>query len=658
MQSPETSRRRRSNSIGRSGTYLPPPPPPGNVAASVVLAPVFERFHSFKEFMLLQKDTLEAERAVHLYEQYRYDFKIHTARMLFSQHQDLGFLKQRFDPSCIRQLALEKIHLATTAATQFLEEVVHSAFKDLNLTVSLSDPKMLGQLVDKDPVPSHRVIGKWAAAESSGEDVTRAPWFGLNPNRSATTLVLRKLPGSLTRAEVVEACKDVQGLNSVSILPSCLVHENQRALLVQSRKESRDCSEAELAGLERAMTECYVKSKGAFMIPLQTAWLEFDSEENCSAAEMLLEKRAIKDICVLSPFKILPKASAPVFVCSLSTESRIPADLQQTQALIMRLDKEFSVWGLQWPPQEKLEERMEDKAEEKTDDKNDDKAEKAAMDDKMEDEVKELIPTPEHLSHPFLKVITHLPPDKRLDLQLLYLRRVHFMDYYAGKFCWSERELFETCGAATIRLASGVSDVVVIDDPSAEFITTPEDLARFDKKIQSLLGVNFAHWRASIDDSHPLFAELWSRFCEEKTMLVDAEKYRCGICRKLFKGAEFVHKHLKNKHVPEVEPVRHGVSSMLMKQAFENDDQKLLLFIQPTDDFQKAFQSIRPMPTVQMRNSDSYGPMRRNKLHHRGGPVASLSGDRPYRDWDAPRSRLVEKSAGGNFRTMMRYDDL
>ncbi|EZG55388.1 hypothetical protein GNI_113650 [Gregarina niphandrodes] len=33
--------------------------------------------------------------------------------------------------------------------------------------------------------------------------------------------------------------------------------------------------------------------------------------------------------------------------------------------------------------------------------------------------------------------------------------------------------------------------------------------------------------------------------------------------------------------------------------------------------------------------------------------------ERPmFRDWDAPRSRLEDKAGGGNYRTMVRYDDL
>lgn len=36
---------------------------------------------------------------------------------------------------------------------------------------------------------------------------------------------------------------------------------------------------------------------------------------------------------------------------------------------------------------------------------------------------------------------------------------------------------------------------------------------------------------------------------------VEPEKWRCTLCRKLFRGAEFVRKHLKNKHADHLKPI-------------------------------------------------------------------------------------------------------
>eukprot|EP01057_Protomagalhaensia_wolfi_P005622 Protomagalhaensia_wolfi_Nauph_80__5621@NODE_643_length_2170_cov_21_211168_g480_i0_p1_GENE_NODE_643_length_2170_cov_21_211168_g480_i0NODE_643_length_2170_cov_21_211168_g480_i0_p1_ORF_typecomplete_len640_score119_19ARS2/PF04959_13/2e18DUF3546/PF12066_8/5e09zfBED/PF02892_15/0_0041GSH_synthase/PF03199_15/1_6e04GSH_synthase/PF03199_15/0_034GSH_synthase/PF03199_15/1_2e04DUF4764/PF15961_5/1_8e04DUF4764/PF15961_5/0_27_NODE_643_length_2170_cov_21_211168_g480_i02502145 len=631
MQSPDP-RRRLSGSLSR----LPPPPPPNNA----VVVPVFERFHSFKEFMLLQKDTLEADRAVQLYDQYRHDFKIHTARALFNQFQHLGFIKQRFDPVYVRELVLEKIKIAQKTAPHFLQHFQDGVFNDIDLAVPLADPKMIHRVVSKDPAPMHRVVGTYIGSELTSANVALSPLFGSNPNLEGKTLILKKLPGTLIKADLAEAIQDVVGMTGLSLIPSCLSLEHQRALLAQANKEPKDCTEQELQDLEHAVADCYIKSK-PLMIPLLTAWLEFDTAEHCSAAELALEKRPIKDICTISPLRIVPQTTAPIRVCSIFPNSRLAKDYEQLVSLILQLDKEFNVWSGTWPPQGK----MEDAGDEMKDDKAEEK-EEVAMKDVTD------VDAPTRIEgHPFLKAIESLPLPKRHDLSVLYLRRVHLMDFYSAKSCWSERELFETCGAVTVRLTTDDTEVTVIDDPSQDYMLQSEDLTRFEKKIQSILAINWGHWRVPIDDYHPLFSDLWAHFCEEKTMLVDSEKYRCGICRKLFKGAEFVHKHLKNKHAPEIEPVRSSVTTLLMKQAFEADDQKLLLFIQPNEDMARSFQVVRPLPPPQTRNSDAFAPTRRGRAHRDFG-------ERPYRDWDAPKTRLLSRSVGGNFRSVVRYDDL
>jgi hypothetical protein len=49
---------------------------------------------------------------------------------------------------------------------------------------------------------------------------------------------------------------------------------------------------------------------------------------------------------------------------------------------------------------------------------------------------------------------------------------------------------------------------------------------------------------------------------KKNVIMVEAEKYKCGFdkCNKMFKGADFVRKHIQNKH-PEIEKaVRNKVS--------------------------------------------------------------------------------------------------
>ncbi len=43
--------------------------------------------------------------------------------------------------------------------------------------------------------------------------------------------------------------------------------------------------------------------------------------------------------------------------------------------------------------------------------------------------------------------------------------------------------------------------------------------------------------------------EMKNQFCVDKCQEIkEGEKYKCDVCGKGFRGAEFVHKHIRNKH--------------------------------------------------------------------------------------------------------------
>ena len=43
------------------------------------------------------------------------------------------------------------------------------------------------------------------------------------------------------------------------------------------------------------------------------------------------------------------------------------------------------------------------------------------------------------------------------------------------------------------------------------------------------------------------------KFMEANTKQMAAQKFRCTLCSKMFKGAKFIHKHIRNKHLSDVE---------------------------------------------------------------------------------------------------------
>ena len=111
----------------------------------------------------------------------------------------------------------------------------------------------------------------------------------------------------------------------------------------------------------------------------------------------------------------------------------------------------------------------------------------------------------------------------QLDIFLLYLRKVHNACYYCGIICHSPLELLRQCGHIHLR-SKGASE-------NSDFLKS------FDQKISNLFSF-FSREPPQIDN-----------LIENRLVVkVDDGKFRCSSCNKLFKGSDFVIKHIKLKH--------------------------------------------------------------------------------------------------------------
>jgi hypothetical protein len=64
---------------------------------------------------------------------------------------------------------------------------------------------------------------------------------------------------------------------------------------------------------------------------------------------------------------------------------------------------------------------------------------------------------------------------------------------------------------------------------------------------------------------------LLTPFFEENVQEIEESKFRCGVCSKLFRGADFVKKHLFNKHQEEVDKELDRMESYEMFRNFISD---------------------------------------------------------------------------------------
>jgi len=130
-------------------------------------------------------------------------------------------------------------------------------------------------------------------------------------------------------------------------------------------------------------------------------------------------------------------------------------------------------------------------------------------------------------------------PGARLDLRVLYLRRVHHFCLYSAAWCLDERELLQRCGTACLR-AQG--EAWAGDRAWA---------TEHGQRLRRFLGEGSAWMRpepvpASADEE-PL-RSLWAKRCAECTLQEEESRYRCLICSKLFKGEDYMQKHMLRAH--------------------------------------------------------------------------------------------------------------
>lgn len=209
----------------------------------------------------------------------------------------------------------------------------------------------------------------------------------------------------------------------------------------------------------------------------------------------------------------------------------------------------------------------------------------------------------------------------KLDLALLYLRRVHSYCLYCGEEYEDERMLSTRCGPQHIRHHDQISteefDEILqrnqVQGNEME-VSNPE----FTSQITQLVGlksqssekwggsitflqkyVHAAHSRIQrgprrlVDPKDEFILQDTEDYLRDKCIEIQKDKrYQCDFCKKFFVGEDFVIKHIRNKHQDKVDEAyeRESTRNWLdrniqqklkkeMKQNYYSDENKL--FNQP-----------------------------------------------------------------------------
>lgn len=166
-----------------------------------------------------------------------------------------------------------------------------------------------------------------------------------------------------------------------------------------------------------------------------------------------------------------------------------------------------------------------------------------------------------------------LKKQQQLDLYLLYLRRVHALCLYCGEEYDDERMLASKCGPQHLRSAKQLSR----DD-------SDNNLNYMGSKNFEEKYVNAAQTRlrkgpklVTPPDEDQILKDMKQHYAQSKTVEVAAQKFKCKLCDKMFKGPEFVHKHIFNKHEDALNEKFNKVRyDELMKENYLSDPNKII----------------------------------------------------------------------------------
>lgn len=139
------------------------------------------------------------------------------------------------------------------------------------------------------------------------------------------------------------------------------------------------------------------------------------------------------------------------------------------------------------------------------------------------------------------KVLTGKPEQQQLDLLCLYLRRVFFVCFYGTVVGAGLVDLIKTGGDFCVRreLVENEAETSLEGVNQTQAGSADNDnLEEFERRLADL--------QDRLTGSYEPFKE--DTLLERHVAKVDEGRYRCTHCSKLFKGVDFVIKHLRLKH--------------------------------------------------------------------------------------------------------------
>eukprot|EP00930_Biecheleria_cincta_P054990 TRINITY_DN41363_c0_g1_i1.p1 TRINITY_DN41363_c0_g1~~TRINITY_DN41363_c0_g1_i1.p1 ORF type:complete len:750 (+),score=85.53 TRINITY_DN41363_c0_g1_i1:127-2376(+) len=157
------------------------------------------------------------------------------------------------------------------------------------------------------------------------------------------------------------------------------------------------------------------------------------------------------------------------------------------------------------------------------------------------------------------------PPELKLDIQIMYLRRAHHFCFYTAVWCKDEWELRDKCGRIVLRHR------LPADSKAAE---EGDTAAAHERRLEQFLGQASIRQpqHLSIEDSD-MSLQL-ANLAGERSIKINDTKLKCTICGKYFRGQAYMSKHLKKMHTAIVDATFQKHYQELAHAAYLHDPEK------------------------------------------------------------------------------------
>ena len=480
---------------------------------------VKEEFLGFKEFLGFQDEdaAVNEEEALRLYAQYKEAYLKHRFTVFFEEQKANAWFKELYDPSEQTRKAGEVAKLVEVEYEKFKAAFERGDFEDC----CLEDKRAVAEREAKEEQKEKK----------SAEIVTLGIAGGIVGCQEAEEVV----DNSMESEEPVK--ESVNAVQSEEPMKDSTIQESENALVSQAT-DSTAPETLLKSPTAKSFSECNFQSLALEATSLPSLFLQ-SIPPKISRSDLA---EAIKRI---TEFKALLLSEASLereFMRDGWILFAEGTDLNQTLDLFpnnkvkvgeQELQVSFSVRS---PSSCKVRTCPEVASSE----------EKLRKDWKLASLICSKFARESQIQPPFQLSLAEAEPEpievvkKKLDLAILYLRKVHFFCFYCGIQAELPEELLRRCGSLHIRKTNCVK--------SQQFST--EWLEKHEGRLLAMLNQNpqISSVQPAQNPSILLDEQVAKLICK----LEDA-KFRCSICTKLFKGPEFVDKHIRLKHPEKVE---------------------------------------------------------------------------------------------------------